>query len=437
MTSIPQHNLTQKRWLDLLEPVVLILLMPVMLLPNGPQVSLMLALPAVWLWQWQRTGQPIRPSPLNGSILLLVVMMFVSLFVTYSLAVSLPKIVGLVYGLGVYFAVIRVCDRPRVWTLGLGLFCVLGLGAAIVGLLGAAGLAYSGVERWRDLIDRLLGLAQAINPNEVAGALLWVIGPALATTLMLFRYHRTIRRFVGAKPYAGVAVVFSALSVAILVVLVLTLSRASYLAVLVTSWILLAIEVPPRWRWVWWSVSIIGVSSIVMAVALNQIDGNNRLVSAAVGSVNDRLEIYSRALFFFQNFSWTGMGMNTFVPVTHTFFPMERIGPQQPIGDAHNEYLQAGLDLGFPGLIAFLAVNLGAASVLWQTLKARRRQAQRSVRWDLIHWLTLGLSGGLGSHLIYGLADAVALGAKVGFMFWMMLGLISGLYDFAVRRKNG
>jgi len=31
------------------------------------------------------------------------------------------------------------------------------------------------------------------------------------------------------------------------------------------------------------------------------------------------------------------------------------------------------------------------------------------------------------AHLLYGLTDAVALGAKPGVLFWMLLGLIAGL----------
>ena len=40
----------------------------------------------------------------------------------------------------------------------------------------------------------------------------------------------------------------------------------------------------------------------------------------------------------------------------------------------------------------------------------------------------IGLGGGLLAHLIYGMTDAVALGAKPGVLFWMLLGLICGLH---------
>ena len=42
--------------------------------------------------------------------------------------------------------------------------------------------------------------------------------------------------------------------------------------------------------------------------------------------------------------------------------------------------------------------------------------------------MVLGLGGGLLAHAIYGLTDAVALGAKPGILFWMLLGLVAGLY---------
>jgi hypothetical protein len=38
------------------------------------------------------------------------------------------------------------------------------------------------------------------------------------------------------------------------------------------------------------------------------------------------------------------------------------------------------------------------------------------------------LLGGFLAHFLYGLTDAVALGAKPGILFWMLLGLSTGLF---------
>jgi hypothetical protein len=48
--------------------------------------------------------------------------------------------------------------------------------------------------------------------------------------------------------------------------------------------------------------------------------------------------------------------------------------------------------------------------------------------------LALGLGGGLLAHFLYGLLDAVSLGSKPGFLFWMLLGLVAGYHRWSVDR---
>jgi cellulose synthase/poly-beta-1,6-N-acetylglucosamine synthase-like glycosyltransferase len=90
---------------------------------------------------------------------------------------------------------------------------------------------------------------------------------------------------------------------------------------------------------------------------------------------------------------------------------------------------------GIPGLVAFLSLYLVS---FWMLARVWRRS------WDLTplemagkhasflqspaatRALVLGLGGGLLAHALYGLTDAVALGAKPGILFWMLLGLIEG-----------
>ena len=43
--------------------------------------------------------------------------------------------------------------------------------------------------------------------------------------------------------------------------------------------------------------------------------------------------------------------------------------------------------------------------------------------------LALGVLGGLLAHFLFGITDAVALGAKPGFLFWWLLAMAFGLYD--------
>lgn len=50
---------------------------------------------------WLVTGQPFVRTPINGALPLLI-MVLVSLYATYDVAVSLPRIAGLVLGVGIF-----------------------------------------------------------------------------------------------------------------------------------------------------------------------------------------------------------------------------------------------------------------------------------------------------------------------------------------------
>jgi putative inorganic carbon (HCO3(-)) transporter len=145
----------------------------------------------------------------------------------------------------------------------------------------------------------------------------------------------------------------------------------------------------------------------------------------SLDTLEGRAEVWSRAVYAIQDFPFTGMGMNTFRRVVHVLYPLLLTSPDFDISHAHNEYLQAALDLGIPGLIAFVALHLIA---FWMLAQAWRL-ADGSSLVMLIRAIVLGFGAGLGAHLVYGMTEVVAFGAKPGFVFWMLLGLIVGLYQ--------
>jgi O-antigen ligase len=130
-----------------------------------------------------------------------------------------------------------------------------------------------------------------------------------------------------------------------------------------------------------------------------------------------------RALYGIQDFPFTGMGMGTFRQVVHVLYPLFLTSPDVDLGHAHNEFLQATLDLGIPGLTAFLALQGMALALAYKTF--------RSTAPNWMRWTAAGALAGLVAHDVYGLTDAVALGAKPGVLFWMLLGLIAVLFEQA------
>ena len=451
-----------------------------MLFPN-PQRSLgMLVVPVLWLlrsYVARRTPHPstlakhprrgtssLPHTPLNSAILLIALMLLVSTWATYDLALSLSRISGLVLGLGVYFAVVRESVHVKGWWLGTLLFLGMGLVIAALGLFGTNWFSTKLIllnpltSRIPTLLQGLPGDDGAFHPNQVAGTLSWVL-PVLLTLGLSLRAQRSklkqdAEQTAPSTPIAaprshrlmtwGIRLLLWLSTTFVTGVFILTQSRSAYIGMAITILGMFLLALPARWRW--------GLLGLLVAVglllgfslgreALAQFQDwamDDGLVSENAFSLNSfegRLELWSRAIYGLQDFPFTGMGMHTFQEVVHVLYPLFLVAPDVDIGHAHNEFLQAGLDLGIPGMIALMALNIGAFWMLGWMWKAVGHNPARcdypfaglSVRSARV--FVLGLGGGLLAHLIYGLLNAAPLGAKPGIFFWMLLGLIAGLYQ--------
>ena len=62
------------------------------------------------------------------------------------------------------------------------------------------------------------------------------------------------------------------------------------------------------------------------------------------------------------------------------------------------------------------------------------RNSVHGISVTLMRTMTLGLAGCFLGHMMFGLVDAITLGAKPGFLFWMLEGLI--VSQFLLVRAN-
>jgi lipopolysaccharide/colanic/teichoic acid biosynthesis glycosyltransferase len=415
--------------------VVLGLAAPLLLFPTPARSPALLAVLLVWVAGWvARPRQPLAHTPFNGAVLLMWFMVLVSVVVTPDLAFSLPKVAGMVLAVAVFFAMARAARHRRSFMLGLALFLATGAGVAGLSLIGTDWIAKYGplstlAGRLGTRLTELPGAAGGGHPNEVAGALLWV-APAFVVLPAAFApgAWRNGRRLL------AVCLLFLG-ALLTMAILVLTQSRSAYVALALTALVMLLLALPRRARWVLiaclavlsvlaallvWHIGPAGVAAQVVEKLATPADA-----TGLAGKAASRVEIWSRALYAIEDFPLTGMGMNMFRRLVHPLYPMLSVGPDFDIGHAHNEFLQAALDLGLPGLAAFVLLYGIAFRTTWRAWRAARSRGDRA--------LALGLGGGLFAHLIYGMTDAVALGAKPGILFWMLLGLISGLMTGLIR----
>jgi putative inorganic carbon (HCO3(-)) transporter len=276
----------------------------------------------------------------------------------------------------------------------------------------------------------------SVNPNQVAGVLLWLLPLALLLAFTaVWRFRQLAARYRG---WGAILIILGLAAAAVVLsgVLVLTSSRAALMglaAALALMGLLAVTAVSPKTAAVLVIMVLLITAVGVIAAGPEQtttllFEQVNVDSSNPVSSLSGRLEIWSRAIYGLQDFPFTGMGMNNFREVVHILYPLFLISPDTDIAHAHNHWLQAGLDLGIPGMIAYMALWLGLVCLLWWSW----RRAQD----DWLRVLSLGFLGCLTAYFVYGLLDTVALGARPGFVFWGMAGLIAALHQVARREKD-
>jgi O-antigen ligase len=443
------------RW----EWIALFLAAPFLLFPSAAAWPALLVVPLLAIVACLAGKDQFPRTPLSTTVLVLSAMVLVSILAAFDFSLSLPKIAGMLLGIGVFYAFVNYGQSARGFGLCLLTFLATGLGVAIVGLLGTRwdikfDFLSTFTYHFAPRITGLPGVENGISPNEVAGALLWVIPPALALSFSVWKGTRNqIATLQPRRVPTGLLLVEATLF--FVFVFLLCQSRSAYVGLLVSGIVLIPLMLGRRWQ----MLSLVGLVAVIMlAAGFSSLYGVDTLLHQALGSsvsndpispvygVEGRIKVWTLALGAIQKFPITGMGMNNFREMVNALNPLNPPYPGKEIFHAHDEFLQAALDLGLPGLVAFVALYLGSFSMLYAVWGRAKSRVSRGTE-GLINLqifpplstraLAWGLGGGLLAHLVYGLTDAVTLGAKPGVLFWMLLGLTVDLYRWTETTPTG
>jgi putative inorganic carbon (HCO3(-)) transporter len=387
-----------------------------------------------WLLRWAVRGEPWPVTPFNGALLLFALMVPVGIWASPAREATLPDAVRVVLGLITFRAVTMAVNERHKFAPAVGVFCLIGLVLIGVGLLGAQWSAKMPIlGKLSGRIPHLITTVPedqgtpGVNPNHLAGALTLYLPLSLA---LVFSWRFSRRAMIG--PLFGLvgSLLFFALVVG---TLLLTQSRSGWMggAAGVLALVSLA-GLTSRRRWARGLggslpvLAMLAVGALVLRLGPQQLGeslfGKESAspVEEVVGAITleDRVEIWSRALYAIQDFPFTGCGLGAFRRVVPVLYPLFTVPPDTDIGHAHNIFLQTALDLGIPGLVAYLALLGIALAVCWQV-------AVKGDRWERA--IALGLAGSLIALHAYGMTDALALGSKPAVAFWFALGLIAAL----------
>ncbi len=396
------------------EPFWLLLLgifitLPGKVLPFAWHPYVLVAVFLFWPLRWLSRHQTQAIQPITIPLLLMLFCLPVNLWASVDQSISLVAAGYFLWGAALCLAFTnwsfaRIHPKRIAWFL---LLC--GVGLAII---SPPLVAWKSDFRlfYLPLYDKLaslpIDLGDTIHANVLAGALVIILPLLLA--LALQKSHRLL---------------FIVLFLFVAGVLVLTQSRGGYLAVAVA----LPFVVMLRWPRLLYVllpsllVAILVVQQLDLQILLEQLS-----TDSSVGGWEGRLDIWTQSLNALYDFAFTGIGIGTFTIVIPLLYPLRVSIEGYP--HAHNLFLQIGIDLGIPGLIAYLALLINLFVMLFAILRTQHITA-------LHRTMAIGATGSLVALLVHGLLDAVTWGTKLAFMPWLLFSLITLLFLNVVEHK--
>jgi O-antigen ligase len=203
-------------------------------------------------------------------------------------------------------------------------------------------------------------------------------------------------------------------------VLILTYSRAAWVAIAIATLVMIALYTP-------WGRYVL-VAAFVVAGAGALVEGT-RLVhtfrSAQTPTTQRRLDLWRSSLRMVRDHPLFGVGPDNFLhyyaPAHQTYIPCPHgLGYMNPeahdepcLSHPHDEILDFWLSTGILGLLAFLWLQF----VFWRNAVARWR-----VHRDVI---TLGVMGAMVAALVHGLVDNSYFLVDLSLYFWLLCAMVS------------
>jgi putative inorganic carbon (HCO3(-)) transporter len=414
------------RWLARLELGIVILgVAPALIfdswLPRWAVALALAVIPALWLIRWFGQGRVTRRTPLDLPILILLLMVPVGVWAAAIPAAAQPEVYRILLGAVLFFALVNTLTDGRKLQWATTLLLAATALLSVAALLGTdwGGGKFS-LPLLPALYDRLPGLIRPFwNPQGFGSN---VIGGGLAMLLPLL-----IAYAVGGRPWP-LRIVWAVAALMGCLALVLTQSRGGIvglgLAVLVMGL-----------AWSHWFLLVLATTGLAGAGAVSYV-GVGRVThilfssvgQSAVGSLEGRLELWSRALYMMQDFPFTGIGLGMFDRVLDLLYPLFLTGPDALVPHPHNIFLAQAVDAGIPGLIAFLALLLLLFFMAGQSI--------RLARGTRFAPLAIGLLGALVAYLGHGLFDSITSFIKAHTILWGLVGLQTALWLYLSERRE-
>jgi putative inorganic carbon (HCO3(-)) transporter len=418
-------------WVAEHELWLLAVLVTLMLLANQLPIRIisasLLLIPIPWVCRWVAKGYLTAHTPMDLPIVILLSMALVGLYPSVDFSASLLVLCKMVVEIALFYALVNSFHSERRIRATVAALLLAGVGASVLSLVGTVGMAYD--------FSTLLGprrefVLQLVHHLNEAGFNANIVGGTLA---MIFPLHFSLLLFDSKGPLAalryacgysgqgsgrGLWKVFLGLSLPLVGgTVLLTQSRGAIVG------LALALLVVGVWwsRWVLASLPILlaGILWAVRHFGAQQV-AEFLLVTNTTATVAVRAELWQRAIYMMQDFPYTGIGLGAFSKVASVLYPFFLLGPDATVPHVHNLVLQAGVDLGLPGLVALVGLLTVFSIMGLQTARLAKNTS--------LEPLAIGLLCGFIVYLIHGLVDHVTFSTKPGMVIWAIMGLTAALW---------
>ena len=410
-----------KRHFDLISIIAIVLFGPFFVFPKERwNWILLLVMSILFLCRLIIERRFLPKTPIDTAVALLLGAAFAGVLIIKDVGESTGKLAGLVYGIVVFYALIEAIKTPIRLKIAVLLFIAAGLILAVVGRLDRLNKEEPFFESVESKMPKLLkikiglsGAEAGVNPNAQGGVLLLFIPIGLIQIPLLVKKKNeyTSPQIRGVE--FGVIIVVLAIQA---IAIILSISFGTWFALAVALWLMGEWKRPVKA--IIAGVFLSFVFFFFMRTSAQVLNEREKISGAINYSVKNRVAIWKNGLKIANAHPVFGIGMDQ-LRRTKKF--------KYEDSHAHNQFLHTAAELGIPGLIGYMAILIG---VFWMAKEVRRSA--------LPEWMRLtsrGLGTGIFAFTLFGLGDAIPLGAKPGIFFWISLAMITSIYLFG--RDNG
>lgn len=359
-----------------------------------------------WIVRKLTTGQFTRRTPIDLSIIVLVLMGIVSMLLTTTPDITQVQVLRLYVGIAIYYSVVN-------WTSNLSRLRIVSYAVVLVAfvfaLIGLFSISWNTAKIpfipaaiYQSLPTLLTDIS---HRNVVAGYLVVLLPFCISLLIFGWKEYSWLLRTVIGIPIMGV-----------MLVTILSQSRGAWIAFLLAISMLALL----RWKLAWYIVIPLFIL-IPLGIYFWGADQVLELLvtDETIQGIEGRTEIWSRAIYMIQDFPFTGIGMGSFGIVADKLYPFFLASPFT-IPHAHSLLLQVAADLGLPGLIAWCANFLLIVLISWLVFRHARSRVE--------NWMAgvgAGLLASLVALIVHGMIDSVVWGmVRPTPTIWAIWGLV-------------